>query len=182
MDINLTFHKKLKLVVYSDTVQCFLSNRDKGIVLGSVETNELFTRISSLIEDSEVAWINTPDERIVHYHLGYGTYASVCVFGGRTYCDIRRWWLSPKSLEVTPTTTGVVLNLNDIELLKDIQRTVIELFPSPIEPCNCGYIHHCRRCRPFDNESRGHNTEQTSRSKSEKAKTNQEIIQSRDLG
>lgn len=150
MDVVLSRGKKAKFLVHEDTIQCYLSRNEKGVVLGPVETNELINCIHTIIVDAESSWKNKIDD--YHHHLGYGTYATLAKFGGQIYCDIRRWWRPPLSDTPVPTKTGLVLAIEDIAALIGLQREIQRLFTSPIDPCECRLNGPCRRCRPFNQQ------------------------------
>lgn len=152
MEVILSRGKKVKFLLYEDNLHCRISRFDKGIYLGAVETNALVNKLNSLFNEAR-ALFNSSADKIYHYHLGFGVYTSITKFRGTTYCDIRRWWIPPTSHTPVPTKTGIVLTEEDISSLVNLQTDIKNLFPSPIEPCDCQSTQPCRRCRPFDSDN-----------------------------
>ena len=130
-----------------------------GIALSLRQTKLLLDVVDTVDCTVDKEWASLNDEeKPEHFiHLGFGAYLKVYKFNGERYYDVRRYWKPPQSTEVVPTKTGLHMNRQEFEKLKQVQTSLLSTFPElfDIVPCDCMTQGNqlaalrCPECNPF---------------------------------
>jgi hypothetical protein len=162
LKIELGKDKFLTVNKYNDKNYVNLRNYEgknatrRGIALCPFRAKTLIGVIDTIDQEAETSWLNsTSGDREYRVHLGYGTFIDIFESDGKRFYDVRHWRKSEDFIEPVATKSGLCMNTEEFERLKEYIPTIEGLLPELIQirKCDCWYQSDprltCGRCFPF---------------------------------
>lgn len=121
MDILLPQGKLLKFGYIANNLACRVIQGSKELALDPDETIELIFCLKDIIREFTSSQDSNSRASIYRQHLGGGTVITISKFGGRKFCDMRRYY-SNETVDY-----GIILTKTDLEIIDGLYVDICAL-------------------------------------------------------
>ena len=125
---------------------------ERPLQLNIEQAFQMWISLDVIEAEAERHWAltNTKDE--YKHHLGWNVFLSVVCYKDKLYFDIRQFWMPRGSTKLTPTKSGIRLNRDESQQLRNYKTIISASIPEMemVEPCDCWskstMASTCERC------------------------------------